>query len=190
MKVVSQYKLAKSLRVSVQYVNKLVSSGKLPGVKGGVDLSDPTVQDFIAHKKSGDAKANSKSGKAVTPTGTTENIDSLDRWGLEKRKLAEQIKRMELDTKIKRGEFVSNEIVKSVFSKLLSIHNNEFLRTCDKLAPVIAGIVENNDAKIISKISSEIERENYRVLERVQRQMIKYLGESNSSIRKKSLIKK
>lgn len=190
MPVISQSALAKSIGKSQQYIAKLIKAGKIPGNRNGVDTDDPIIQAFIAHKKAGDAKAKSKPGKAATPTGTTENIDSLDRWGLEKRKLAEQIKRMELDTKIKRGEFVSNEIVKSVFSKLLSIHNNEFLRTCDKLAPVIAGIVENNDAKVISRISSEIERENYRVLERVQKQMVKYLGESNSSIRKKSLIKK
>lgn len=187
MAVVSQHKFAKSLSVSVPYINKLIKTGKLPGVKGGVDLSDPTIQAFIAHKKSGEAKGSNQSGKAIETI-----VPSASRHELEKLKLIQQTKAIELQNQIRRGELISHDVVKSVFSKLFAIHNNEFLRTCDKLAPVIAGIVGSNDAKVIMKISSEIERENYRVLERIQNELRKHvegIGDK-SSIKKKRIDKK
>lgn len=175
MAVVSQSAFAKSLGVDHSYINRQVKGGNLPGVKGGIDTEDPQVRAFVQRKKERDEVE--KPGEGSTPAG----IRGTPKIELEKMKLAQQIKQIDLVTAIKRGDYVHKELIQRFFAKLYAIENGEVMRIGDRLVPVIVGVAGIKDKKMQTKLKQAIEKELYSAMGSVQKHFGKYLEKNKET---------
>ena len=120
MRVVSKTDFAKLAKVGKSTVSNNIKRGKLPSVGGGIDLDDKDVEEYLAAKGirvEEEPKPEKRTRMRVAkPPHDIEDQDPEvleDKERLARRKLAEQIRDLELKNALKEGRLVSREIMVS-----------------------------------------------------------------------------
>ena len=172
---ISQSKFAKSIGVAQPYIASLIRDGKLPGGKDGVDPEHPEVKAFVERKRQREAEA--KAASVSSPDG----IRNIPKTELEKLKIAQQIKQIDLAMAIKRGEYIHRDIVQRFFSKLYSIESTEIMRIGDRLCPSLCALAGVKDGKVSTKMNAAIEKELYRAMETIKKHFAVYLDKNQEA---------
>jgi phage terminase Nu1 subunit (DNA packaging protein) len=122
MRVVSKTDFAKLAKVGKSTVSNHIRRGKLPSVGGGIDLDDHGVQEYLAAKgirvedePKPENRRRSRMRVAKPPLDVEDQDPEIleDKERLARRKLAEQIRDLELKNALKEGRLVSREIMVS-----------------------------------------------------------------------------
>ena len=120
MRVVSKTDFAKLAKVGKSTVSNNIKRGKLPSVGGGIDLDDKDVEEYLAAKGirvEEEPKPEKRTRMRVAkPPPDVEDQDPgvlEDKERLARRKLAEQVRDLELKNALNEGRLVSREIMVS-----------------------------------------------------------------------------
>ena len=103
------------------------------------------------------------------------HVDDVTKETADRIKTIQQIKKLEQELAVKRGELVPRKQVQKIFAKLYQIDVNEFRQLGDKLAPDCAAICGIDDAGKIMKVGARIEKEVFKTLQHIKRVLDDYL---------------
>lgn len=149
------------------------------------DIPDQ-VEEHKVIIAAGAKRLNSKSKKKrqITQEDLLENfnpdeikadIHALTKQSVDKLKVVEQIKALQLKTEERKQQLVPRDLVRRVLGKLYQIDVNELRTLPDKLASDIAAECKIDDTDIIFAINKIIEKEIYKTLEHMKRLLNDFL---------------
>ena len=191
-------KFAKESGVSRQAISKAVSAGALvarPDKK--LETDHPINSEYIKNKNTESSNnhvsqpkktsGNTSGSKNDSPHNENDNpIDIVDidgdlsiysKFGLDRIKTIRQIKKLELEDKIKRDSLVEKALIKTVFARLIEIHMNEFLTIKEKLIPDISALFEISDPDKAMAAGERMDEELWKVLNHIKSTFNKFLNE-------------
>jgi hypothetical protein len=120
MRVVSKTDFAKLAKVGKSTVSNHIRRGKLPSVGGGIDLEDQGVEEYLAAKgirvdEQPKPEKRARIRVAKPPPGVEDQDPDIleDKERLARRKLAEQVRDLELKNAMKEGRLVAREVMVS-----------------------------------------------------------------------------
>ena len=191
----SQTEFAKKLGVKRQAVNNAVRKGLL--VKHGegraayIDLACPMTQAYIKN-----ASVNRHRGKGTKPRSkpaprppkkkatdpappSPEAIASADAYNdkqlIERRKLMEQIEKLELENRETRKQLIVRKLVQAFMDKLYAIHNGQLKTHGLRASSDVAAIFGIEDDALIRKACDKIDKDMLSVLKQIKREMNKFM---------------
>jgi hypothetical protein len=196
MKLLTRAEFARKAGISREAINRALKSGRLKIMKQAgkerINLNSARAKEFlksrprqrkIASKKKTRKKKQGKQpakrrrlsdAKVIEKLSNQQlsaEINEITKYDVEKIKLFEQIKQIQLKTKKARNELIDRALVQKVFAKIYTIDVSELRPIGNKLAPEIAAICKINNAKTIIKINEKIEREIFKSLQHVKKQV-------------------
>ena len=198
----SQTEFAKKLGVKRQAVNNAVRKGLL--VKHGegraayIDMACPMTQAYIKNASVNRHRGKSSGGtrtpreprskpdkappkkKAPEPAPPSpEAIASADAYNdkqlIERRKLMEQIEKLELDNRETRKELISRKPVQAFIDKLYAVHNGQLKTHGLRASSDVAAIFGIEDDALIRKACDKIDKDMLSVLKQIKREMNMFL---------------
>ena len=196
--LISMSAFAKEAKVSRQAISKACKAGALvvrPDKK--LDTTHPINSEYIKNKKTeSENKHNSQSKISNSNTSGSKkdglkrdnntsveavdidgNLSEYSKFGLDRIKTIRQIKKLELEDKIKRDSLVEKALIKTVFARLIEIHMNEFLTIKEKLIPDISALFEISDPDKAMAAGERMDEELWKVLNHIKSTFNKFLNE-------------
>ena len=191
----SQTEFANKLGIKRQAVNNairkslLVKHGK--GRAAYIDMECPMTQAYIKN-----ASVNRHRGKVTKPQGkpapappkdkaidpappSPEAIASAnafeDKVLVERRKLMEQIEKLELDNRETRKELIPRKLTQAFMDKLYAIHNGQLKTHGLRASSDVAAIFGIEDDALIRKACDKIDKDMLSVLKQIKREMNAFL---------------
>ena len=191
----SQTEFANKLGIKRQAVNNAIRKGLL--VKHGkgraayIDMTCPMTQAYIKN-----ASVNRHRGKGTKPQGkpapappkdkatdpappSPEAIASAnafeDKVLVERRKLMEQIEKLELDNRETRKELIPRKLTQAFMDKLYAIHNGQLKTHGLRASSDVAAIFGIEDDALIRKACDKIDKDMLSVLKQIKREMNAFL---------------
>jgi hypothetical protein len=199
---VSQTELASRLQVSRQAINKAIREGKLikhgSGRSAYIDMKCPLTKAYIkngtdsrfrpgkAKKKPAPRKPGTKP-KAPEPTAEQEKSsgpsdeyqESLsfmkEKVSTDRRKKEQEIEKLTLHNRERRGELIEREVVQMFINKLYEIDNGQWKTLGLKIASDVAAEFGTDDDVVIRKACDVIDREVLRVLKQIKHEQKEFL---------------
>lgn len=190
-----QAKFAKKLNVSRQAVNKAIKTGLIilhgNGRAAYIDMACPMTQAYIKN-----ASVNRHRGKDTKPQGkpapvatkkkapdpappspeAQASVDAYnDKQVIERRKLMEQIEKLELENRETRKELITRKLVQAFMNELLSIHNGQLKTHGLRASSDMAAIFGIEDDALIRRACDKIDKDMISVLKQIKRVMNKFL---------------
>ena len=201
--LVNKSKFSKLAGVSRVAITKACKNGALVvRPDGKLDPENPVNQDYVKRNQSksrknkqaiAKSKEQSKPKQKTTiksdkePQSVSELVNNLDIESvnvilgslvpsdLNKLKVVEQIRKLQVETQKVRQELVARLLVQKVFAKLYMIDVNEWRTLGANLSPEIAAIAGIDDNEVIIKIGEVIEKEVFVILQHIKRIMDDFL---------------
>lgn len=139
----------------------------------GVNISADDLPSMPIELKNGNSDNSEMQDvlKRITKT-------DADTW-----KRIEEIKKLEQSRLERRGELIPKSEVQRIFNKLYLVDANELKTMGDRLAPEVAALCSIDDPELVMKINNLCEREAYKILKRVKRQMEIFIGKMESELK-------
>lgn len=201
-KRLNQTDFANKLGIKRQAVNNAVRKGQLikhgQGRAAYVDMACPMTVAYIknasVNRYRGNAGGDTRTpGKPQSIPGSTpppkkepeqappspEAQASLeafeDKQSMERRKLIEQIEKLELDNRESRKELFARKLLQSFMDKLYALHNGQLKTHGLRASSDIAAIFGIEDDALIRKACDKIDKDMLAVLKQIKREMNKFL---------------
>jgi hypothetical protein len=108
---------------------------------------------------------------------TSLDIGTLTRADVERLKIIEQIKQLQIKTERDRNLLVSRETCQKVFARLYNVHVNEFRTMGMSLSNDLATVACIDDPATVIKFAEHIEKEVFKTLRHIKRIIDKFLEE-------------
>lgn len=118
-----------------------------------------------------------------TASGYTD-LDSLDSYDLDEAKLKAQIKKLEVETKIKEGQYVDRSTVEAFVGSIWAIDSSEWTQLGNKVASEVLAIARSckNDSDAEKQITEHINKTVYASLSHVKSLLNDWLGKRHHII--------
>jgi len=187
----NQTNFANKLKVSRQAVNKAIKGGLIilhgTGRAAYIDMACPMTKAYIKN-----ASVNRHRGKSTKPRSkpapastkkkapepvpdSPEAIASVeaftDKQTVERRKLMEQIEKLELENRETRKELIGRKFVQRFMDQLYAVHNGQLKTHGLRASSDVAAIFGVEDAALIRKASDKIDKDMLSVLKQIKREM-------------------
>lgn len=116
-----------------------------------------------------------------THAGYTD-LDALDSYDLDEAKLKAQIKKLEVETKIKEGQYVDRSTVEAFIGAIWSIDSSEWTQLGNKVAADLVAIVHAtpNTSDAEKRVTEHINKTVYASLSHVKSILNDWLGKSHN----------
>lgn len=183
----SATEMGERLGMARQTINRLVREERLVHVPGSrfFDPAEPTNAKFIAeHARAASVSLPVSAGAGPLPAAP---VPELTRSELERRKAAEQLRKLELGNQRTAGTLIERAFVFAFVGNLVAVLNNELLSIAQRTAPALAAIArgaESDDAAAIS-LEAELGKELYSAVRSASAQTRRFVrqmyGESAGS---------
>jgi hypothetical protein len=157
-------KTTKAITIKKKIV-KRPSKGKKKKPKKKINRQRESLQESIDQ-----AEEEVTNPSPINSDHNSANHDTaLQTLNAKKLKELEQVKKLQVETEIKRKQLVDRAIIERVFSELYLVDTNELKTLGGKLAPRIAAKYKIDDGQKIIEVERMIEAEVYRSLEHIKR---------------------
>ena len=159
-----QARTTKAISIKKKIV-KRPAKGKKKGRPKKINREKETLQESIDQAQDAVENPEASNGAHNAP-----NYDAaLGTLNAKKLKELEHVKKLQVETEIKRKQLVDRSIIERVFSELYLVDTNELKTLGGKLAPRIAANYKIDDGQKIIEVERVIEAEVYRSLEHIKR---------------------
>jgi len=191
----SQTKFANKLGIKRQAVHNAIKKGLL--VKHGtgraayIDMACPMTQAYIKNasvnrhrgkttKPQGKPMAVAPKKKAQDPAPPSPEAQASaeaynDKQLIERRKLMEQIEKLELENRETRKELIARKPVQAFINKLYAVHNGQLKTHGLRASSDVAAIFGIEDDALIRKACDKIDKDMLSVLKQIKREMNAFL---------------
>ena len=175
-KLITKTEFAKKMGVTKQAIDDLLRKEKIESDRGKINLNNVLVKEWVArHKDRKNSDAYSKPSKGPRDSHKAELVDQFKKTNLEKIKIIEQTKKLQMENEVQRGELISKKSVQAVFDKLAAIESNELLNFGNKITPRIISTLGLKPNAKTAKVNKLIETEMYKTINHIKKIMADFL---------------
>lgn len=191
----SQTEFAKKLGIKRQAVNNAIRKGQLikhgEGRAAYIDTTCPMTQAYIKNASVNRyrGKTTKPQGKPATPSPQKKKIEQSppspeaqasiavfnDKQIMDRRKLMEQIEKLEIENRESREELFSRKLLQSFMNKLFAIHSGQLKTHGLRASSDMAAIFGVEDDALIREACDKIDKDMMTVLKQIKREMNRFL---------------
>ena len=180
MDKIKQIEFARRAGMTKQAVNAAVKRGAIKLTRDKkIDLDNPMNRLYLEESRAGRSvkhtPVSQQTDKKLPLPDGDQDLSVHDQLTLNQMKTIEDIRSKRVKTDKERGVLIPRETVKRVFSRLYQIYVNQWRTLGMNIAPEIASVIGSDDTKHILKINDIVEREVFKILRQVKKEIKTYV---------------